>query len=367
MGPAELNCRFGSLELHATIALLHLVLLGRFLYSSPCAPWYLHGLIGGDTVLRVVLRAALGGACSSPTISAMLHAHFATFAVLQIRLCMLACEALVGYALAVHLLRKSEGAAAKLQLLSVTALVHILIVGWWCTYGLTDRIAGAVMLSTFVLGLESLFFCYSVTKSRAIALVNFFIAPAVLMGVATLNASYPADIGNRLLHHPDSALNPHWSVLWRCNIANIIFVASAAAVNHALSKFHCRAALTAPELAAQFSLANLKVAEWLWLSVLVVVVAVMSQNAALKMQWRDLFAALAATITSSKWHVEDICLLSWLLFCAFSLLAIWITSPRASDKSDRATERNRRSASASETPNRPRNEAMRLSHGTIGL
>ena len=364
MGPAELDCRFGSLELHATIALLHLVLLGRFLYSSPCAPWYLHGLIGGDTFLRVVLRAALGGACSSPTISAMLHAHFATFAVLQIRLCMLACEALVGYALAVHLLRKSEGAAAKLQLLSVTALVHILIVGWWCTHDLTHRIAGAVMLSTFVLGLESLFFCYSVTKSRAIALVNFFVAPAVMMSIATLNTIHPVDVGNRLLHHPDSALNPHWSVVLRCNIANVLFVAAFAAVSHAVSEKHCRTTLTAPPLAAQFSLANLKVAEWLWLSVLVVVVAVMTQSAVLKMPWSDLFAALAATATR-KWHVEDIGLLCWFLFCAFSVIMIWLTSECTDSESDLARERSHRSASASEAPSRSRHGAMRLSCGTI--
>lgn len=232
INPAELNCRFGPSELHATIALLHLVVLGRFLYAAPRAPWYLHGLIGCDTAFRIVFRALLGGACSSATISAALHAHFATSPIPQIRLGMFAGEALFVYALAAHLLHRSEGAAAKLQLLSVTALVHILVVGWWCMQNLTQ--AGAVVLSTIVLGLLSLFFSYSVTKSRALSLVTFFTAPAVLMGVAALNVCYPVDFGNRLVHHPDSAQNPHWSVVCRCSIGNILFAAMAAAVSHAI-------------------------------------------------------------------------------------------------------------------------------------
>ena len=406
-------------ELHATIALLQLAVLGRFLSAAPRAPWYLHGLVGCDTAFRIVFRVLLGGACSSTTISAALHARFATSPVPRIRLGMFASEALFVHALAAHLLRRSEGTAAKLQLLSVAALVHIFVVGWWCTHNLTHI---PVFLSSIVLGLLSLSFSYSVTKSRVLGLVTFFIAPAVLMGVAALNACYPVDSGNRLVHHPDSAQNPHWSVAirWCCQI---LFFAMAAAMSHAVSKLHCRTALTAPELAAHFSLANLKIAQW---PVLVLAAAVAIQNPGINIRWQDLLDALAATTAkaasgsagqvealrvavaeakalaeqqrqalarenstlaaaladarelaerkrealvaeSSKWHVEDIGLLVWVLFCALSLLAIWITSSQTDCGSHRATERNRRTASASNAGDKDGDEVGTKQRRVVGM
>ena len=348
---AELNCRFGYPEHHAAFALLHVAVLGWFIYAAPRAAWGLHGLVGGSGVFFILIHALLGGVCSSTTISAAVHAHLPTSPLSHIRLYGVAGHGLFACAFAVHFeLLQSEGAArtAKLVFLIIMAGATTLTVVMHMLSGPTDRAVSAVLASTAVLAFPSLFSIHSTTKSRPVALVLFFIIPALLTAIGVLNSCWPTDIDHRLLHHPSTSAmasvspsvqaslgnneqTPHWSVLARCALSGTIHIASRAGVSHAASQLHRRPSLIAP--APNLSRRH-KVSELLWLSIVVGLAAVMAKtqiNSSATSKWGmgDLFTELAA---------EDIGLLCWFGFCGFALIAIWITGQGSDGEPQRAAK-----------------------------
>ena len=208
---------------------------------------------------------------------------------------MFAANSLISCALALHfLVLKSDGLrrVAKITFLVATAIVNILALGSWWTPDLTSfpnlctpvhmqRTQCTTTLSTYMLGLASLFCTYSVTRSRAIAFVIFVIIPVGLVTLKALKAAFPANLENVLLNHPslDHKQGPHWSVTGRVMLRSFWHLASHAAMSHATSKRHCKAILLPNLIAKSRSRGGFlaQASPWVWLSVLVAGAAVVNQ------------------------------------------------------------------------------------------
>ena len=134
---AEVSCRVGYTEHHGIFALLHLALPVFVLhFKQKRVPRLLSGSIGASAVLTVASYALLGGICWSPTISAVVHAHFASFPVLRLAGLLYALNCVATAAVSSHCVAlQSEGTVrkAKLAILSVLALLNILAQCWWWT------------------------------------------------------------------------------------------------------------------------------------------------------------------------------------------------------------------------------------------
>ena len=263
---SEVSCRLGYTEQHAVFALLHLAELGCALHFGQCVSGPLHhALVGGGAALNVAFHALLGGVCSSPTVSGLVHAHLATFPVVRLTGSHFVFNGLVSTAFAVHFINlRSEGAArmTKLALVSVLVLVNILVQSWWWTHDITEATVPSLYLPSAMLSLLSLSFIYSATKSRAVLLV-FCTAPAILIAMSALNMAFPVDLSGRLLHQPESDYsdpNLHWAVNLRALLLGTLVVAPRAAASHAriTSQPRSHASQMAPFAAERvFSLSNL--------------------------------------------------------------------------------------------------------------
>ena len=138
----EPNCRFGYTEHHAAYALVHLSVLGWFLYAARRVPSLLRGLISGGALFAVTFHALVGGACSSAAVTAAVHAHFPSSPFLVVHIIHLVVTGMLSSAVAVHFIRLEggEGAqrSAKLGFLGANTLASLFAIGSWCARGVTN-------------------------------------------------------------------------------------------------------------------------------------------------------------------------------------------------------------------------------------
>lgn len=132
---------------------------------------------------------------------------------------MFVVNSLVTAAVAAHFVLKSEGAAckAKLGTLSGLALVQALLQGWWWIHEISESTLPAVSLPILLVNILSHTFIYSATKSRAMLLYLCTYGCAAIV-VAALNTAFYVDLKGRLTRHPGSDYsdrNLHWSLSLR--------------------------------------------------------------------------------------------------------------------------------------------------------
>ena len=140
LGP-EQSCRDGHAGQHTTFVLLHAAILTWFLYSTPHTPKLLRGLVGGAGAFTIGFHTLLGSVCWSSAAAAAMRVHMASSPLHRIRPLQWTVESLLASAIAAFIVLKSErpGRAAKLSLLSVFALAHLLSLVWWWTHDSTEN------------------------------------------------------------------------------------------------------------------------------------------------------------------------------------------------------------------------------------
>ena len=264
---------FRFTEHHLPFALLHLLVLGLFLYRASHAPKFLRGLVGAVEAFAIAGHALLGGLCESPTIAAALPAFAASSPLNRIGLLHQVVDPLVACAVAAYFVRcKSEGpgCAAKIVVQIMMATVHILVLGWWI-HAVTEYTVRALLLSTDVLLNASLALIYLATKSCTLALV-LIMSPAVMITTVALNASFPVDPEGRLLCNLDlngsSRQNPlHWSMIMRRVIPALSKISVHAAIASTVTMQPHSTAVSLIPTSADVSTTKPRT-EWLLLSVL---------------------------------------------------------------------------------------------------
>ena len=193
------SCRLGHTQHHAVFALLNLAeLFCAIHFGQRTSGSHLRrrALIAGSAALNVAFHVLLGGICASPYVSAVVHAHFATFPVIRLAGALFVVNGLVAAAVTAHLVNfESEGAArmAKLGLLAVLALMNILLQGWWWTHNLQEETVLWLYLPATLLNVTNMSYIYAATKSHAISLV-LCMSPVALILMSALNVSFPVDL-----------------------------------------------------------------------------------------------------------------------------------------------------------------------------
>ena len=227
------SCRTGYTEHHLAFALAHGAVLGSFLHFGKCAPRHLRGIVGGFAAYLVAVHVLLGGVCRSRTISAAVHAQFASHPVVRLSISHISFSGMVGAAVAAHFVNlKSEGVARTIKLVIMGVLLpgnilaqymHLSFDELWNAR--TQREPKGLWLVPHLcvpwLLILSLCFIYQATRTRSMFL--FLLATSMLTtGSALLNSTFPIDLEGRLMNYsanlPESNYddqNLHWAVSMR--------------------------------------------------------------------------------------------------------------------------------------------------------
>ena len=160
----EMTRHCGYTGHHAIFALLHIALLGWFLYATPHVPRLLRSLISASAVVVVAFHALLGSVCALPgwrwflfflAMSPIISAVAANFIALKLKGARQAKLVLV---------------LARVLVLASTLVSLVLLVWWWWTYDPSSydfsSAALRVALLPIALSFSSLTFIYSASKSR---------------------------------------------------------------------------------------------------------------------------------------------------------------------------------------------------------
>ena len=221
------SCRTGYTEHHLAFALAHGAVLGSFLHFGKCAPRHLRGIVGGFAAYLVAVHVLLGGVCRSRTISAAVHAQFASHPVVRLSITHLALSGMVGAAVAAHFVNlKSEGVARTIKLVIMGVLLpgNILAQYMYLSSELWKREQREpkglwLVPELCVPWLMILSVCFIYRAARTRSMLLFLLATSVpITGSALLNSAFPIDLEGRLMDLPESDYddqNLHWAVSMR--------------------------------------------------------------------------------------------------------------------------------------------------------